>query len=222
MDSLPATSPLPAAPTVSAPPKPQGSSVRREVLELAKMVVIFLLLFWVVKSFVIEGYEVQGESMVPTLETSERVLVFKLTHQLAQLSILSSLNAIEPGDIVVFESKVEDNKRYIKRVIAKGPERDKSKVASASELDQEPKVHVEYMRGKVFVDEQPLEEAYLVAEEKVSRDVYREDLPPGKYFVLGDHRSVSKDSRSFHAIDEEQIIGRALLRFWPLGKFGLL
>lgn len=204
------------------PPPPDTS---REVFELVKMVALFLLLFWAIKSFVVEGYEVQGESMTPTLTEEERILVFKLGHQLSRLSFLPVFPAIKPGDIVVFDSD-EQNKRYVKRIIAAGPPAPHgNKVAAGprDEFDRDTeKVHVEYRHGLVYVDYVPLEEDYLQDIERHSRDTVVEDIGPGQYFVMGDHRSVSKDSRSFGPVNDEQIVGRAVLRFWPLSKFGLL
>jgi signal peptidase I len=84
-------------------------------------------------------------------------------------------------------------------------------------------VKVIFDRGSVYVNNRKLDEPYLVTEEQRSSDV-REPvyLDAGEYYVLGDHRSVSKDSRSFEAVEEGQIIGRAVLRIWPLSSFGLL
>lgn len=201
--------------------------MKREVTELVKMVVLFLIVFWGLKAFVIEGYEVQGDSMIPTLEDRERILVFKLPTKLAHLPFIGGFSPLDEGDIVVFDSKVENNKRYIKRVIARGPAQSTGKTVAAGAVDadgadpDDVKVLFEY--GSVYVNNQKIEEPYLVHEEQHSPDV-REPvfLDKGEYYVLGDHRSVSKDSRSFNAVQEDQIIGKAILRIWPLSSFGFL
>lgn len=212
---------------VAAPDPEARGDMKRETAEVVKMVVLFLLVFWGLKAFVIEGYEVQGDSMVPTLADRERILVFKLPTIISRLPIVGGFAPMDDGDIVVFESTVENNKRYIKRVIAQGPPvRGGSNTVLATEHGGDPGaggVKVEFDAGRVYINNRLIDEPYLVDEEKVSSDV-RDPvvLRAGEYYVLGDHRSVSKDSRTFSAVDDSQVIGRAVLRIWPLSSFGLL
>jgi signal peptidase I len=112
---------------------------------------------------------------------------------------------------VVFNRPEEGGRRYVKRVIAAGP---------AGETDAPTSVVFE--KGRVFVNNQLLDEPYLTPEERDSPLEFQATLTEGQYFVLGDHRSVSKDSLRFGPIAENQVIGKAFLRIWPLGKAGLL
>lgn len=187
------------------------------------MVAVFLVMFWALKSYVIEGYEVQGPSMHPTISDRERILVLKLPQTLARLPLFRGYQPVRPGDIVVFDSNDASNKRYIKRVIAAGPPADPRNAVSAQGTAPEtPAVEVRFERGSVFVDNRRVEERYLAPEDLVSRDRDRAALGAGEFYVLGDNRGESKDSRNFGPIAEGQIVGEALLRFWPLRKFGLL
>ncbi|GMW03749.1 MAG: signal peptidase I [Candidatus Hydrogenedentota bacterium] len=201
------------------------SSAGREMVEFVKMIVWFLVLFLALKTWVIEGYEVQGPSMEPTLLNDERILVLKLPHVLSKLPFLGGVDAIHPGDIIVFDSKDEANKRYVKRVIAEGPEAS-SNTVSASTQEGPPRdaVEIKIEEGRIFVNNQRKEEPYLPEEirKEFHSNTTREFLGPGEYYVLGDNRPVSKDSRSFHAVDDQAIIGRAVFRFWPLSRISLL
>ncbi len=207
---------------------PQGQhkqEAKREFLDLIKLVVMFLLVFWVVKSFVIEGYEVQGESMLPTLEDRDRILVFKLPHELSRISLFSGLQPFDDTDIIVFEET--NAKRLVKRIIAHNP-RQKGNTVDAQPLENHDVtnpnlVKVEFDQGAVRINDWQIDEsAYLPEEAGKTRGKDLCMLHPGEYYVLGDHRQVSKDSRNFKAITDKQIIGKAVLRFWPLSRFKFL
>lgn len=211
--------------TIEAAPEPDKHAVRREILDLVKLAVFFLLVFWVIKSFIVEGYEVQGESMAPTLADRDRILVFKLPHELSKIFLFSRIQPFDEKDIIVFEG--EGRKRLVKRIIAYNPRQGGGNKVDAKHLDGDElarhSVKVEFDKGVVRVNDWQIDEsAYLPEAARTSRDRKVCMLKPGEYYVLGDHRQVSKDSRSFSAISDEQIIGRAVLRFWPISKIGFL
>ena len=211
---------------VEAESPPDRQELKREVLDFVKLVVWFLIIFLGLREFVIEGYEVQGESMEPSLSNNERILVFKLPHQLSKLSLFRGIDAIHSGDIVVFESPDNKDKRYVKRVIAMGPKKRSGRMVGAEGPegagDPVGEVLVTFERGEVFVNNRKLEEAYVAPGAGRSQERQTLYLGQGEYYVLGDNRNVSKDSRSFDAISDEAIIGRAVIRFWPPSEISFL
>lgn len=209
-----------------APLDPQTAKqeFKHEAVELVKMVAWFLILFGILRTFVVEGYEVQGDSMLPTVHDRERILVFKLPHNLSKLSWFSGLEPLKQGNIVVFDSTVEPDKRYIKRVIAHGLNEPRRNTVAAEGRENTPDdlVNVQFQNGTVYVNYKRVSEDYLPVKPGACDETDEVNLAPRQYYVLGDNRRVSKDSRSFGPVDDRQIIGRAIFRFWPLSKFGPL
>lgn len=202
---------------------PATNDVHREVIDFVKLVVWFLVLFIVLKTVVIEGYEVQGQSMEPTLHDRERILVFKLPHQLRRVGLGNWIAPFDRGDIVVFQSPDDRERRYVKRVIATGPQTHSNAVQAGSEDSAEDFTQVQIDDGHVFIDNQVIDETYL----SDSADMDGEDratiyVPSGDIYVMGDNRGVSKDSRAFGPVENKRIIGRAVLRIWPLSRFGTI
>jgi signal peptidase I len=197
--------------------------LRREILDFVKLVVWFLIIFLGLRAYVVEGYEVQGESMEPTLDNNERILVLKLPHKLAQWGIFGGINAVEPGDVVVFDSPDSAGKRYVKRVIAMGPPaKGGGSQAAHAATENSQRIQVVYDRGDVYVNNHKLDEPYLTENSRITPDRQEVAIGAGEYYVLGDNRTVSKDSRSFEAVDDSAIIGKAVLRFWPPSKISLI
>ena len=175
------------------------------LFEIVETLVLTLVIFLVIQNFVAQPYQVKQQSMQQTLEPEQYVLVDKLTPR---------FDAYDRGDIVVFnppETWAGDGTPFIKRVIGIGGDQ--------LEIRDD---------GFVYVNGVKLDEAYLF---KVDGEPQRTDAPPdqthwnvpnGEFFVMGDHRSNSADSRVFGPISEGDVIGRAWLRYWPFSAFGVL
>jgi signal peptidase I len=172
------------------------------LFEIVETLVLTLIIFFVIQTFVAQPYRVEQQSMEHTLEPDQYVLVDKLTPRFDDYS---------RGDVVVFEPPeawVQGGPRtpFIKRVIGL------------------PGDTVEIRDGAVWVNGTRLEEPYTYDGQPTvaSDDPPRWVVPAGQLFVMGDHRMASADSRAFGPIDRSTIIGRAWLRYWPIGTLGIL
>ncbi|MDP9161407.1 MAG: signal peptidase I [Acidobacteriota bacterium] len=145
--------------------------------------------------FLYQPVKVEGTSMMPSLEDQERIFVNKFVYR---------LEPIRRGDIVVFRYPRDPSKSFIKRVIGLAGD------------------HVRIDTGQIYVNGQPLHEDYVPDVYSDQRS-YRDQIVPAKsYFVLGDHRSLSNDSRDFGAVDARFIYGKAVFGYWPMDKLGRL
>jgi len=179
-----------------------GSPVRSAlywVRDLAFSVLIAVVLI----VFIYQPVKVEGTSMEPGLTDQERIFINKFTYRFG-------LGDIERGDTVVFWYPVDPSKSYIKRVIGLPGDR------------------VRIDGGQVFVNDQPLREEYVPREFRDTvwwpADAKGLDrvVPSDLFFVLGDHRSQSSDSRSWGFVPRDKIYGKAVFIYWPLDKMGRL
>ena len=149
----------------------------------------------VIVVFVVQPVRVEGTSMQPNLADQERIFVNKFVYHLSD---------IQRGDVVVFWYPKDRSKSFIKRIIGL------------------PGEVVEVGQGIVYVDGKPLQEHYLLSEYV---DYY--SYPPVKvgrdsYFVMGDHRNSSNDSRHWGCVPASSIFGKAIFRYWPVSKMGVV
>lgn len=190
----------------SPPESPTGGSTDRpgrfrNGLEWVAVVGIAVLVALVVKVFIIQAFSIPSESMVPTLEIGDRVLVNKLSYD---------AHDIHRGDVIVFERPSSlpatpgDPEDLIKRVIGL------------------PGESVETVGGTVYIDGRQLIEPYLSDGTSTDGLDQAVKVPKGHVFVMGDNRGRSRDSRFIGAIDEHLVVGRAFARIWPLSRVGFL
>ena len=150
--------------------------------------------------FIYQPVKVEGTSMTPTLTDQERIFINKFTYRFG-------LGSIEHGDTVVFWYPEDKSKSYIKRVIGIPGDR----------------IRIE--NGQVYVNGRTLVEDYVPAQNRDFsswRDGHEQMVPEGQYFVLGDHRNSSSDSRTWGYVPRENIYGKAVFVYWPLDKLGRL
>lgn len=176
------------------------------LFEVVETLVLTLIIFLVIQTFIAQPYRVEQQSMEQTLEPDQYVLVDKLTPRFDTYKI---------GDVVVFNPPPDwiqpDGTPFIKRVIAVG--------GDTVEIKDD---------GFVYINGIKLNEPYVFQENGqpqptvTSTDPPRWEIPAGELFVMGDHRAKSSDSRTFGPIEDDDVIGRAWLRYWPFDTFGIL
>ena len=182
----------------------------RSMIEWVAVVVGALAVALLIKAFLLQAFYIPSESMTDTLNVDDRVLVSKLSYRIGD---------VDRGDIIVFEKppaapgSITD---FIKRVVAL------------------PGETITFVDGDVFIDGQLLNEPYLDSDTRANAGTIvsegctntpaadRCTLAEGWYFVLGDNRDNSTDSRSFGPIEQDAIIGRAFLKVWPLSDLSFL
>jgi len=166
--------------------------------ENLQILAIALLLAFLIRVFIAEPRYIPSDSMVPTLNVGDRLVVEKVSYR---------FHLPQRGDIIVFDPPVQlqfqgytADQAFIKRVIG------------------EPGQVVAVQQGKVYVDGEPLAEAYIA--EPPDYEMPPVLVPAGQFFVMGDNRNNSNDSHVWGFLPKENIIGRAIFRFFPLERVG--
>lgn len=147
--------------------------------------------------FIYQPVKVEGTSMMPALTDQERIFINKFTYRFGP-------GQIERGDMVVFQFPLDRTKSYIKRVIGLP--------GDAVSIDN----------GAVYVNGSLVKEPYVPEEYRDRQSMSAMTVPPDHYFVLGDHRSSSNDSRAWGTVARRDIYGKAVFVYWPLDKLGRL
>lgn len=145
--------------------------------------------------FLYQPVRVEGTSMLPRLENHDRLFINKFVYH---------IEPIERGDIVVFHYPRDPEKSYIKRVIAL------------------PGDGIWIDHGRVWLNGKPLYEPYVPPRYRDSRSMAEITVPPDCYFVMGDHRSISSDSRDFGPVERSLIYGKAVFVYWPARDMGVV
>jgi signal peptidase I len=170
-----------------------GSRSKSIVREFVETIVITFLIYFLIRTFLFENYRVLGHSMDPTLENNQFLVVNKLGYR---------LHDPERGDIIVFRDRGSDERKLIKRVVGL------------------PGEVVEISDGQVFVDNRALDEVYIANQGRYSQPPLQ--IPEGNYFVLGDNRNNSSDSRNWGTLPRDWVVGKAWVSYWPPRLWGII
>lgn len=168
------------------------------ILDILQVVVFAVALFLFTYLLVLQPHKIKGQSMDPNFANGEFLLTDKVTYRFGQP---------QRGDVVVFKAPPDDREEYIKRII--GLPGEKIKVAG----------------GRIYVNEMILKEDYIDSTVYTNAGNFATEgtvvtVPDGEYFVVGDNRNHSYDSRSFGFIGRKKITGRAWIVYWPPQKAG--
>jgi signal peptidase I len=206
-DPLPAMAGgVPAPAVASAPGSTMGDDVRvgslgheergltlarvgEETLAWLKTLASAAVYATLIVTFGFQVARVEGQSMAPTLADQDRLIVNKLAYRLGEPHV---------GDIVMLYYPLNPNKSFVKRVIA-------------AEGDQ-----VRVVDGRVYRNDVPMDDGFVPSEYRSHDDWGPQVVPEGYYFVMGDHRNNSSDSRHWGFVPKKYIIGKVQLRWWPI------
>lgn len=181
------------------------------------LIVAFALVFFFVRPYVVEAFYIPSESMTPTLEVGDRVLVNKFIYRFTEP---------ERGDIIVFKTPEGLNNAVdgnpVARLIGWFQGRRDERQDLIKRVVALPGDAITVRNGRLFVNGERRNEPYLNRELPDQSFFDQTTVPRGKVFVMGDNRSNSRDSRFIGPIPKENIEGEAFVRFWPPGRIGLL
>ncbi len=169
--------------------------------EILRVVVISLLIILPVRYFLIQPFYVKGSSMLPNFHNHEYLIVDEITYRFEHP---------QRGQVIVFRYPRNPQEYFIKRIIAL------------------PGEQIKFKDGQVVIFNQAHPNGFVLKEKYLPKDLSTYDrngekifIEPNEYFVLGDNRNASKDSRSFGAVNKSFIIGKVLFRGWPFNKITL-
>jgi signal peptidase I len=171
----------------AAPRRTSGAVLWFRDLFISALASIFII------TFLYQPVRVEGTSMLPRLEDSDRLFINKFVYH---------FSAIERGDVVVFRSPEDLDRSFIKRVIALPGDR----------------VRVDH--GRVIVNGKPLREPYVLMEYRDNNSMAEITIPQDCYFMMGDHRNISYDSRAFGPVSRSLVYGKAVFVIWPKRDVG--
>ena len=180
------------------PDSPEAGSappLRRELRSWPRDLAVALGLAIVVMIFLYQPVKVEGTSMNPLLSDQERIFINKFVYR---------FEPIERGDVVVFWYPLDRSKSFIKRVVGL------------------PGETIEIRDGHLYINGDELADQYVPAGYIDSSNYGPRKIPLGEYFVMGDHRDSSNDSRVFGPVSRSFIYGKAVFAYWPVDHFGSL
>jgi len=186
-------------------------------LELISLAVVAIGIAVLIKTFLIQPFYIPSDSMVPTILPNDRVMVSKLSYRFG-----------EPrrGDLIVFVSPFNDEfdrETFLESVVRHVVEAVGIRTASADDLIKRIVAvagdEVMVREGRLYINGAEVDEPYLL-EPGVMPDFGPVVVPADSVFVMGDNRAISYDSTRFGAIPEDHILGEAVVRIWPLDRFG--
>ena len=163
-------------------------STLREMIEVIVTALVFAML---IKTFIVGNFWIPSESMVPTIEVNDKVIVTNFTYWFAEP---------QRGDVIVFKYPFDTKRDYIKRCIGL------------------PGETIEFKNSQLYVNGQLVEEPYL-PEGLVFQDYGPVEVPEGEYFMCGDNRNNSSDSRVWGFLEKKYIIGKAQVIYWPFDRW---
>lgn len=188
-DSTPSMPPPAGQPAPPSAPRPNTIGLWFRDLLIAAVASVLII------TFLYQPVRVEGTSMLPRLENSDRLFINKFVYH---------IEAIERGDIVVFRYPRDPSKSYIKRVIGLPGDR------------------IRIVHGQVWLNDNPLRELYVPEAYRDTRSMPETVIPEDSYFMMGDHRSISSDSREFGPVARDLVYGKAVFVYWPAKDAGVL
>lgn len=168
--------------------------------DIFETIIVALAVFLLVYFFLIQPHRVQGDSMLPNFKHGELILTDKISYRIRTPS---------RGDVIVFKAPQDSGKDFIKRIVAL------------------PGETIELIAGQIYINGQAIKEPYLTTTTLTLPGSYLREggkvtVPNGEFFVLGDNRNHSSDSREWGTVKKSDIIGRAFIIYWPPPSFALV